>query len=61
MSLPISPETFELTMEKEFVLVRYNQKITEILQEDLRIALLETTRQLMIKDNVIRRLVKAEI
>ncbi|MBW4515688.1 MAG: hypothetical protein KME11_10730 [Timaviella obliquedivisa GSE-PSE-MK23-08B] len=43
------------------MLVRYNQQITEISQEDLRAALLEITRQLMIKDNVIRTLVKAGI
>lgn len=61
MLLPISPNDFELTMEQEFVLVRYNQQITEISQEDLRAALLEITRQLMIKDNVIKTLVKAGI
>jgi hypothetical protein len=61
MSLPVNSSDFELTMEQEFMLVRYNQQITEISQEDLRAALLEITRQLMIKDNVIRTLVKAGI
>jgi Phycobilisome degradation protein nblA len=61
MSLPISSKDFNLTMEQEFVLVRYNQQITEISPEDLRAALLEITRQLMIKDNLINTLVKAGI
>lgn len=61
MSLSISPRDFDLTMEQEFVLARYNQQITEISQEDLRAALLEITCQLMIKDNLIKTLVKAGI
>jgi len=35
--------------------------IAEISQEDLRAALLEIARQLMIKDNLIKTLVKAGI
>lgn len=61
MLLPIGSDDFELTVEQEFLLLRYNQQITEISQEDLRTALLEITRQLMIKDNVIKTLVKAGI
>lgn len=61
MLFPISSDDFELTVEQEFLLLRYNQQITEISQEDLRAALLEITRQLMIKDNVIKTLVKAGI
>jgi Phycobilisome degradation protein nblA len=59
MSLPINAKDFELTMEQEFALVRYDQQITDISQEELRTAFLEITRQLMIKDNLIRTLVKA--
>jgi hypothetical protein len=61
MSLAMNSEDFELSMEQEFVLVRYNQQITEISQDELRSALLEIARQMMIKDNVIRALVKAGI
>ncbi len=61
MSLPLNTEDFDLTMEQEFALLRYNQQITEIPQEELRAAFLEITRQLMIKDNLIRTLVKAGI
>ena len=61
MSLPLSSKDFDLTMEQEFVLARYNHQITEISPEDLRAALLEITRQLMIKDNLIKTLVKAGI
>lgn len=61
MLFPIGSNDFELTVEQEFLLLRYNQQITEISQEDLRAALLEITRQLMIKDNVIKTLVKAGI
>ena len=61
MLLPINSDDFDLTMEQEFALVRCNQQITEITREELRSALLEITRQLMIKDNVIRMLVKAAI
>lgn len=61
MSLPLNTEDSELTMEQEFALIRYDQQITEIPQEELRTAFLEITRQLMIKDNLIRTLVKAGI
>jgi Phycobilisome degradation protein nblA len=61
MSLNMNAEDFKLTMEQEFLLVRYNQQITEVSQEELRTALLEITRQMMIKDNLIRTLVKAGI
>lgn len=61
MSLSMNAEDFKLTMEQEFTLVRYNQQITEVSQDELRTALLEITRQMMIKDNVIKTLVKAGI
>jgi Phycobilisome degradation protein nblA len=61
MLAPLNPNDFQLTMEQEFMLVRYNQLANEISQDELREALLEITRQLMIKDNVIRSLVKSDI
>lgn len=61
MSLSVNSNDFALTMEQEFSLVCYNQQINGISQEELQIALLEITRQLMIKDNLIKALVKARI
>jgi Phycobilisome degradation protein nblA len=61
MLSPLQPEDFQLTMEQEFMLVRYNQLVNEVSQDELRETLLEITRQLMIKDNVIRTLVKSGI
>jgi hypothetical protein len=61
MLAPLSPNDFQLTMEQEFMLVRYNQLVNEISQDELRETLLEVTRQLMIKDNVIRSLVRSDV
>lgn len=61
MFLSVNSNDFALTMEQEFSLVCYNQQINGISQEELQIALLEITRQLMIKDNLIKALVKARI
>lgn len=56
-----STQDFELTMEQQFMLVQYTQLINGNSSEELRTSLLEITRQLMVKENVIRSLMKAAI
>jgi DNA-directed RNA polymerase subunit F len=51
-------QDFELTMEQQFTLVRYTQQVEEIPPEKLRVILLEILRQLMIKNNLLRALVR---
>ncbi|MBO3463991.1 NblA/ycf18 family protein [Aetokthonos hydrillicola Thurmond2011] len=51
-------QDFELTMEQQFRLVRYTQQVEEIPPEKLRAILLEILRQLMIKNNLLRALVR---
>lgn len=59
--LPIlQPQDFELTIEQQFTLVHYTQKVKEIPPEQLRAILLENVRQLMIKNNLLRALVREE-
>jgi Phycobilisome degradation protein nblA len=53
MQLPI-----ELTLEQEFNLKSYAQQVKGLDQAQAQDFLLEVLRQLMIKDNVIRNLVK---
>jgi Phycobilisome degradation protein nblA len=53
MDLPIS-----LTLEQEFNLKSYEQQVKGLDREQAQDFLLEVLRQLMIKDNVIRNLVK---
>lgn len=57
----LTPQDLELTLEQQFLLVQYTQLVNEISPEELRIALLEITRQLMVKENVIRSLVRVGI
>jgi Phycobilisome degradation protein nblA len=57
----LNPQDLQLTMEQQFTLVRYTQLINEISLEELRANLLETTRQLMVKENVLRSLIKSAI
>jgi hypothetical protein len=61
MLSPLNPEDFQLTMEQEFLLVRCHQQVNDIPQDELREAFLEITRQLMVKENLIRTLVKSAV
>jgi hypothetical protein len=57
----LTAQDFELTLEQQFVLARYTQLVNKIPSEELRTDLLEVTRQLMLKDNLIRSLMKGTI
>jgi hypothetical protein len=61
MLSPLNPEDFKLTMEQEFLLVRCHQQINDLPQNELREAFVEITRQLMVKENLIRTLVKSVV
>ena len=53
MNIPLS-----LTMEQEFNLQMYQDQVKCLSSEQAQDFLLEVMRQLMIKDNVIRHLIK---
>jgi hypothetical protein len=55
MQIPI-----ELSLEQEFNLKVYEENVRNLSQEQAQEYLLEVLRQLMIKDNVIRHLIKEE-
>jgi hypothetical protein len=54
----LNPKDFELTIEQRFTLSRYTEEIKEIPLEMLQESFLEIARLLMIKDNLIRTLIK---
>jgi Phycobilisome degradation protein nblA len=51
----------QLSLEQEFALMQYEKQVTSVGQTQAQELLIEAFRQLMIKDNVIRALMKAEI
>lgn len=57
----LTPQDCELTLEQQFMLVRYTQAVNEISPEELRTTLLEIARQLMVKENMIRSLMRVGI
>jgi 3-oxoacyl-[acyl-carrier-protein] synthase III len=51
----------ELSLEQEFLLKNYEQQVKHLSPERAQEFLLEAFRQLMLKDNAIRSLVKSSI
>jgi hypothetical protein len=51
----------DLTLDQQFTLAKYAPAVKELSQEDAQKHLLEMMRQLMIKDNVIRYLMKSAL
>jgi hypothetical protein len=49
----------ELTLEQQFALRKYQSQVKELSQDQAQEFLLEAFRQLMVKDNAIRSLVKS--
>lgn len=54
----MSPECFELSMEQQFSMRAIELTTLNLSLEQLRELLLETSKQLIVKDNVIRHLMK---
>ncbi len=51
----------ELTIEQQFTLAKYAPGVQQLSQEDAQKHLIELMRQLMIKDNVIKHLMKSAL
>jgi Phycobilisome degradation protein nblA len=51
----------ELNLEQEFALMQYERQVTSVGQTQAQEMLIEAFRQLMVKDNVIRALMKSEL
>ena len=49
----------ELSLEQQFSLAKYEQQVKDLSQDSAQEFLVEAFRQLMVKDNVIRSLVKS--
>jgi hypothetical protein len=54
----MTPECLSLSMEQEFSIRRFEFDSTELPPDELRKLFIEVTRQLFVKDNVIRHLLK---
>ncbi len=54
----LNPQDFELTIEQKFTLFRYTEEIKEMPLYMLRQSFLELAGLLMIKDNLIRALIR---
>jgi Phycobilisome degradation protein nblA len=54
----MTPECLSLSMEQEFSIRRFEVDSTELPPDELRKLFIEVTRQLFVKDNVIRHLLK---
>jgi hypothetical protein len=50
----------DLTLEQQFLLRNYEQQVKNLSQDRAQEFLLQAFRQLMVKDNVIRSLVKSD-
>jgi hypothetical protein len=51
----------QLSLEQEFALMQYEKQVTTVSQAQAQELLIEAFRLLMVKDNVIRSLMKSEI
>lgn len=51
--------TFELSLEQQFALMQYGNQVTRLSPDQAQEFLIEVLRQLMVKDNVIRSLIKS--
>jgi Phycobilisome degradation protein nblA len=54
----MTPECLSLSMEQEFSIRRFEVDSTKLPPDELRKLFIEVTRQLFVKDNVIRHLLK---
>jgi hypothetical protein len=54
----MSPECFELSLEQQFSMRAIELDTLDLSNEQLRELFIEMSRQLIVKDNVIRHLVK---
>lgn len=54
----IDPNVYQLTMEQQFNMKVYEDQVKNLSHDQAQDFLLELMRQIMIKDNVIRHLVK---
>ena len=54
----MDPSTFELTLEQQFAMRRMEDEISQMSPDQAANLLLEVSKLLMVKDNVIRDLVK---
>ena len=55
---PLDVTAFELTLEQEFSMTVYEEQVKGLSQEQAQKFLLDVIQQLMVKDNVIRSLLK---
>jgi Phycobilisome degradation protein nblA len=51
----------QLSLEQEFALMQYEKQVISVGQAQAQELLIEAFRQLMVKDNVIRSLMKSEM
>lgn len=51
----------ELTLEQKFNLKLYQEQIQNLSQEEAQCFLLEVMRQLMVKDNMVKHLLKNQL
>jgi hypothetical protein len=51
----------ELSLEQQFSLKQYEQQVTKLSSDQAQEFLIEVFRQLMVKDNIIRSLMKYEL
>jgi Phycobilisome degradation protein nblA len=51
----------QLSLEQEFALMQYEKQVASVSQGQAQELLIEAFRQLMVKDNVIRSLMKSEM
>jgi Phycobilisome degradation protein nblA len=51
----------QLSLEQEFALMQYEKQVASVDQAQAQELLVEAFRQLMVKDNVIRSLMKSEM
>lgn len=54
----MNPEDFKLTIEQQFALEAQRQEANKMTKEALQELLLDATRLLMTKDNIIKRLLR---
>jgi Phycobilisome degradation protein nblA len=59
--IDLTKESLDLSLEQSFSLARYKEQVKGLSAEQAQEMLVETLRQIMIKDNVIRHLVKESI
>ncbi|MBW4623300.1 MAG: NblA/ycf18 family protein [Cyanosarcina radialis HA8281-LM2] len=57
----MNPEIFELTLEQQFQMRLIEQSTDDLNRDQLADMLLEVSRLLMVKDNVIRDLLKQNV